>query len=94
MIDGGDRKVIGKANPDFTLGWNNSLSYKNWDLNLFFNGSFGAKRLNLVRYTMASAEGNSRFVTLADAYLKGFDLPSFGEYQSFIHFPQKDNGIR
>ena len=72
-IDGGDRKVIGKANPDFTLGWNNSLSYKNWDLNLFFNGSFGAKRLNLVRYTMASAEGNSRFVTLADAYLKGFD---------------------
>lgn len=73
MIDGGDRKVIGKANPDFTLGWNNSLSYKNWDLNLFFNGSFGAKRLNLVRYTMASAEGNSRFVTLADAYLKGFD---------------------
>ena len=73
LIDGGDRKVIGKANPDFTLGWNNSLSYKNWDLNLFFNGSFGAKRLNLVRYTMASAEGNSRFVTLADAYLKGFD---------------------
>ena len=30
-IDWRDRKckVIGKGNPDFTLGWNNSLSYKN-----------------------------------------------------------------
>lgn len=82
-IDGSDRTVIGKATPDFTLGWNNSLSYKNWDLNLFFNSSFGAKRLNLVRFTMSSMVGDSRFVTLQDAYTKGFDkIGQSAEYPS------------
>ena len=73
VIDGSDRKIIGKATPDFTLGWNNSLRYKNWELNMFFNGSFGAKRMNLVRFTMASMVGDSRFVTLREAYEQGFD---------------------
>ena len=33
VIDANDRTFIGKATPDFTLGWNNTLSWKNWDLN-------------------------------------------------------------
>lgn len=82
-IDGADRTVIGKATPDFTVGWNNTLSYKNWDLNVFVNGSFGAERLNLVRYTMASMVGDSRFVTLKDAYVNGFDkIGQASEYPS------------
>lgn len=84
-IDGSDRQVIGKATPDFTLGWNNTLSYKNWDLNIFFNGSLGAKRLNLVRFTMASMVGPARFITLADAYNKGFDkIGQEAEYPSLV----------
>lgn len=83
VIDGSDRTVIGKATPDFTIGWNNTLSYKNWDLNVFFNGSFGAERLNLVRYTMASMVGDSRFITLRDAYVNGFDkIGQSSEYPS------------
>lgn len=83
VIDGSDRTVIGKATPDFTIGWNNTLSYKNWDLNVFFNGSFGAERLNLVRYTMASMVGDSRFITLKDAYVNGFDkIGQSAEYPS------------
>lgn len=82
-IDAGDRTVIGKSTPDFTLGWNNTLSWKNWDLNLFFTGSFGAKKLNLTRFTMASMVGDSRFVTLRDAYINGFDKVGAGaEYAS------------
>lgn len=72
-IDGSDRKVIGRAIPNFTFGWNNTLNYKNWELNFFFNAAFGAKRLNLVRFAMASMVGDSKFITLRDAYLKGFD---------------------
>ena len=72
-IDGSDRRVIGKATPDFTVGWNNTLTYKNWDLNLFFNGAFGADRLNLARFTMASMVGDSRFITLREAYTDNFD---------------------
>lgn len=58
-----DRVVLGCANPDFTLGWNNSLTYKNWSLNAFFNASFGAQRLNALRFAMNSMIGNSRMFT-------------------------------
>lgn len=33
----GDRTVLGDANPTFTGGWNNQVSYKNFDLSLFVN---------------------------------------------------------
>ena len=33
----GDRTVVGDANPDFTGGWNNQFSYKNFDLSVFVN---------------------------------------------------------
>lgn len=61
-----DRVVLGKASPDFTLGWNNTISWKGLSLNVFFNGSFGGKRLNALRYAMNTLIGNSRFVTDAN----------------------------
>ena len=76
---GDDRFVIGCANPDFTLGWNNTLSWKNWDFNVFFNASFGAQRLNLVRFAMNSQVGASMFVTDKDYIgLIGKEMPSLG----------------
>jgi hypothetical protein len=60
-----DRIVLGRSTPDFTLGWNNSLRYKNWNLNAFFNSSFGAKRLNVLRFAMNEMIGNSRMFTEA-----------------------------
>jgi TonB-dependent starch-binding outer membrane protein SusC len=32
-----DRTVIGNANPDFTGGWSNQFTYKNFDLSVFVN---------------------------------------------------------
>ncbi|WP_308242601.1 TonB-dependent receptor [uncultured Prevotella sp.] len=61
-----DRKVLGKSTPDFTLGWNNTISYKNWSLNAFFNSAFGVQRLNALRFAMNSKIGNSRMFTDAD----------------------------
>lgn len=66
VIDSKDRTFIGKAIPDFTLGWNNSLHWKNWDLNVFFTGSFGADRFNMVRYTGTSMTGDFAFITLKE----------------------------
>lgn len=73
-IDSNDRTFIGKANPDFTLGWNNTLSWKNWDLNMFFTGSFGADRLNLVRFTGTAMTGDFAFVTLKEYINDNFDV--------------------
>ena len=41
-----DRVYMGSAQPKLTMGWDNKLSYKNWDLNLFFTGVFGQKIFN------------------------------------------------
>ena len=44
-----DRTKTGSAQPKLTMGWTNTISYKNWDLNLFFNGVFGNKIFNALR---------------------------------------------
>ena len=44
-----DRTKTGSAQPKLTLGWTNNLSYKNWTLNLFFQGMFGNKIFNALR---------------------------------------------
>ena len=72
-IDSNDRILTGKATPDWTFGWNNSLSYRNWDLNVFFNASLGAKRLNIVRFAGENMVGDSRFITIRDAYYNNWD---------------------
>lgn len=71
-VSSGDRTFIGKATPDFTFGWNNTLTWKNWDLNIFFTGAVGADRLNLMRFTGASMNGDSNFITLREAYYDSF----------------------
>ncbi|WP_207422991.1 SusC/RagA family TonB-linked outer membrane protein [Desertivirga brevis] len=49
VIDEKDRTIIGNPWPKFTLGFNNSIGYKNFDLNLFFTGSFGNDLYNYNR---------------------------------------------
>lgn len=68
-----DLVVKGQASPKWTMGWNNTINWKNWTVNIFFNAATGYNRLNISRYTAASMTGNSRFVTLRDAYFKGWD---------------------
>jgi TonB-linked SusC/RagA family outer membrane protein len=49
IFDTGDRTVIGSAQPKFTYGFTNNLSWKRWDLNLFFQGSYGNDVFNATR---------------------------------------------
>lgn len=44
-----DRILLGNSDPDFTFGVNNTMSYKNIDLNFFFQGSIGREKQNSVR---------------------------------------------
>lgn len=76
---GTDRFVLGRSNPDVTLGWNNTITYKNWDFNIFCNAAFGAKRLNIVRFAMNAEVGASRFVTDKDHFSNiGVTMPTIG----------------
>lgn len=49
-----DQTVIGNPNPDFTFGFTNNFSYKNWTLGIVLNGSVGGQILN---YTRVKTEG-------------------------------------
>lgn len=44
-----DRTIVGNAQPDLTLGWNNTLTYRNWTLDMFFQGVFGNQIFNAMR---------------------------------------------
>ena len=49
IIDENDKTNIGSPMPDFTFGWNNTFTYKNFDLNIFINGSYGNKVGNYMK---------------------------------------------
>lgn len=49
-IDADDQTYLGSGIPDFEYGFNLSAEYKNWDLNLFFNGVSGNTILNGTKY--------------------------------------------
>ncbi len=49
VIDADDRTYIGTPHPDFTGGLNIDLGYRNFDLNMFFYGSYGNEAVNYVR---------------------------------------------
>lgn len=42
-----DQTIIGSPFPDFTYGFQNSISYKNFQLDIFFQGQQGADLLNI-----------------------------------------------
>jgi len=46
IIDSGDRRTVGNAQPDFYGGWSNSFAYKGFDLNFLFQFTYGNKIFN------------------------------------------------
>lgn len=55
IVDGADYDVIGDMNAKFTGGFNINLTFRQWDLGLYFNYSVGNKVYNVNR--MASMMG-------------------------------------
>lgn len=68
-----DLRVKGQSEPKWSFGWNNTLTWKNWSLNLFFNAALGYDRLNMSRFALASEIGKFRFISLAESYNQGWD---------------------
>ncbi len=71
-ITPGDRTLIGKNDPDFNLGLNNTFTWNKFDLGFFFQGMLGREKDN---YTLASLEniqnllqGYNKSVTILDRW--------------------------
>ena len=63
-LDSQDKTIIGNPNPDFIFGLNNDFTYKNIDLNIFFQGSQGNQILNYTLMELASGNNNATTVVL------------------------------
>jgi len=53
-IDSYDRTNIGNPIPKFTYGFTNNFRYKNFDLSIFINGTYGNKILNYSSINLSS----------------------------------------
>ena len=56
-VDENDQVPLGSPNPDFTYGVTNNFSYKNFDLSIFFYGSYGGKILDALEVQTAGLSG-------------------------------------
>ena len=67
-----DRRVVGNGMPKFTLSSSHNFSYRNFDLSLFFRGSFFYDIFNIhdFYYGTRNFTGNR----LQKAYAKNFDI--------------------
>ncbi|MCF6331839.1 MAG: TonB-dependent receptor, partial [Draconibacterium sp.] len=61
-ITGADRTNLGNVNPKFSFGFNNSLTYGNFDVNVFFNGSVGNKIYNQTKRILLDASGERNLI--------------------------------
>lgn len=52
IIDERDRTDLGSPLPKFTFGWTNTFRYRNFDLSIFLNGSYGNKVMNYNSLTL------------------------------------------
>jgi TonB-dependent starch-binding outer membrane protein SusC len=60
VIDANDRTIIGDPTPNFSLGWQNNVSFKGFQISVLLDGTYGGQifNLNLYRLEGASPSGN------------------------------------
>jgi TonB-dependent starch-binding outer membrane protein SusC len=83
VINTDDQTIIGNPNPKFTGGFSNNFTYKNFDLNVFFNFSVGGDVINANRLIFEGGgynNGQNMYATYADRWTP--DNPSNKYYAS------------
>ncbi len=67
--DNRDKTIIGDPNPKFTFGFSINLEYKGFDMNCFFQGSYGNDIFNWAKRGKYNPSGNENWIVDAlDAY--------------------------
>ncbi|PIQ20581.1 MAG: SusC/RagA family TonB-linked outer membrane protein, partial [Cytophagales bacterium CG18_big_fil_WC_8_21_14_2_50_42_9] len=70
-----DRTIIGNANPDFIYGITNNLTYKNFGLNIFLQGSQGNDVFNATRIeTEGMTDPKNQSAAVLDRWRQSGDI--------------------
>ena len=71
-IDDADGVLLGSADPDYLMGFNNTFRWKNLDLNIYFYGQFGLWHSGSYKWTWNTSgglsTGHNKPVTLKDTW--------------------------
>ena len=70
------KRYIGNTIPKLFLSWNNTIRYKNWDLNIFMNGAFGHMIYNNRRANNLQSSGNAN--VFRSAYTTDKNVREYG----------------
>lgn len=70
VIDTRDQTYLGSPIPKFQFGFNNTFTYKNVDLNIFFSGSVGNKVFNQLAISQTNPQNNTAYFTAALNYAR------------------------
>lgn len=90
IINSEDLVAIADAQPDYTFGWNNTFSFRNFDLNVLVQGVAGNDILNLGRVRMEVTNGDADATSPAilerwspEDGEKETNVPSFTGFNAF-----------
>ncbi len=70
IITEADRTYIGDPNPDFTFGINNVITWKDFELSFFLNGSVGNDIYNYVTQQHTNADNYGNMLSIVSNYAK------------------------
>lgn len=92
-IDEQDRKYIGDPNPDFTFGLNNTITWRDFELTFFLNGSVGNDVYNYIRerHTNYLNWGNYLKDVTDYARVELIDANGVGTDLSNVYVPNADD---
>jgi TonB-linked SusC/RagA family outer membrane protein len=81
-IDNNDIRTIGNAQPKFSFGWNNTVTVKSFDLNVFIQGVQGNSIYNVsrVRFETTSSDADATSIKILNRWSptnENTDVPSF-----------------
>ncbi|WP_158594606.1 SusC/RagA family TonB-linked outer membrane protein [Ulvibacterium marinum] len=91
--------AIGNGQPTTTWGFNNTITYKNWDLNIFINGSHDFEVYNLTRAMITGGAGDSRSFLASDQVNQWTpsnetDIPATVQFYNSSRYIEKGDFIR
>ncbi len=91
IIDEADRTVLGQASPKFIWGFNNTVTYKNFDLSVFIHGISGNQVANVNLFEIGFLNGETN--VLQDHYDNSWSEENAGGIYPRINPDRNDQGF-
>ena len=89
-----DREIVGSPYPDFTGGFNTSLTYKNFDFSMGFTYSVGAQIVNFNDYYCYNMEGSGNQYGIVRERWRSDENPGNGSVPRAFRHGNKNTGMK